>query len=73
MATNDNTRAAALVLLKNGCATVGEVARMAGESRQLVQYWAHQAGLDVPAIRAAYLELAWREAVTYVRKYGDAN
>lgn len=62
--TNDDTthRQAALRLLKAGRMTLSEVARLAGTDRQRVAYWAHAAGVDVAAARAAYLKKMWRSA-----------
>lgn len=62
---NDRSRQAALALLRDGRATVTEIAGLAGTSRQLVRHWAIRANVDAGAIQRArdrYLARAWREA-----------
>jgi len=62
--TNATTqRNAALRLLRNGDATVAEVANLLGYSRQRVQFWADQESLDVARMRAENVERAWRKAL----------
>lgn len=56
MTREDNTRAAAIAMLRSGMATLSEVADLAGTSRQLVRYWAKAAGVDWQAARAAKLQ-----------------
>jgi hypothetical protein len=45
-------------LLSSGQATLSETARLAGESKQRIAYWAR--GIDPVAARAAYLAKLWR-------------
>ena len=62
---NDTARLAALALLRDGRATVTEIAGLAGTSRQLVRHWSIRAGIDAGAIQRArdrYLARAWCEA-----------
>jgi hypothetical protein len=63
MTTDDNTRSAAIALLASGQATQSEVAELAAVSRQLVRYWANAEGLDVPALRRAWLLKAWQKVL----------
>lgn len=52
-------RAAVLAMLMRGEATISELARLAGVSRQLVFYWSGAAGIDPSATRRAYLKARW--------------
>lgn len=52
-------RVAAVAMLRLGIATLSEVARLAGVSRQLVAYWAESAGVDASQARAAWLDRQW--------------
>jgi len=62
--TKDDTteRRAAIRLLRSGRVTLSEAAGLAETSRQLVSYWARQAGIDAPAARAKYLKRLWDTA-----------
>jgi hypothetical protein len=56
-------QSAALACLARGVAVPGEVARLAGVSRQLVEQWARSAGIDWRAARAHALGKEWRKHV----------
>lgn len=60
----DTMRQAVLKLLKAGECTVAEAARLAGQDRQLVHYWAHVAGVKAPPSRATRLKQLWRDSLT---------
>jgi hypothetical protein len=62
MTSDTSTKAAALYLLARGLATQSEAAKLAGVSRQVVRFWAQQAGVDCAKKRARALAAAWREA-----------
>src|SRR5258708_3217573 len=61
MTVSDSTRERALRLLAEGCATLTEVAELAGTSRQLVRFWANRAGIDWATARDRHLRALWRE------------
>jgi DNA invertase Pin-like site-specific DNA recombinase len=54
-------RAAAVDLLAKGLATPSEVAHLAGVSRQLVQHWTAQAGIDWRHAREERLSKEWQK------------
>lgn len=58
-AYEDSRKAAALKLLSSGEATLSEVASLCGESKQRVDYWARQAGLNPPRAREIRLARIW--------------
>lgn len=53
--TKDDTKRAALKLLRRGLVTQSEAAKLAGVSRQLMRYWAQ----DIPDARPGYLAQIW--------------
>lgn len=57
---DDDARAVALELLREGEATVSDAARLAGVDRQLVHYWAKAAGIDPNGARDTRLARQWR-------------
>lgn len=57
---DDEARAAAVELLRQGLASPSEVAHLAGVSRQLVGHWAKE--INWRKARAATLAKAWRKA-----------
>jgi hypothetical protein len=58
--TKDNpARDAAIRLLARGLVVPSEVAELAGVSRQLVNYWIEQAGLDWHKARTAEITKQW--------------
>jgi hypothetical protein len=57
---DEDARAVALELLREGEATVSDAARLAGVDRQLVHYWAKAAGIDPNAARDTRLARQWR-------------
>lgn len=59
-ANDDNTKAAALYLLRRGLATVNEVSKLSGRSHQIVRIWAQ----DYPDARAERLAKLWERAVS---------
>lgn len=63
--TTDHTRerAAALILLQRGEATLSEIAGLAGVERQAVYYWARVAKIDVAAARESHLSKLWRRSL----------
>jgi hypothetical protein len=63
----DVTRDATLSLVARGVATVNEVAKLSGLSRQHIRYWAIQAGYTA-ATREMYLAEAWRKALKSAEK-----
>jgi len=63
MAPTDNTKRAALKLLRNGKASLVELAALAKTSRQLVRYWAIADGIDFEAARARYLAKLWQKTL----------
>lgn len=63
--TSDNskdpeTREAAIKMLREGTATPSEVGRLAGVSRQLVNYWIDAEKLDPKRRRDSRLSHEWR-------------
>ncbi len=62
MTEHNNTRRAALAMLKSGAANLSEVARLAGTDRQLVRYWANAAGIDWRKIRDDKIAKLWAQA-----------
>ncbi len=54
-------REAARKLARDGEATIAELAKLAGVSRQTCRYWL--GGLSVPQRRQAHLRKIWREAI----------
>lgn len=63
-----DARRVALRLLARGIGTPGEIAELAGVSRQVVEYWAAHAGVDWRKVQRAKLLKAWRKASTKARK-----
>lgn len=63
MTNQDITREAALKMLRRGIATQSDVARLARVDRQLVRYWARQAGIDPTKIRRRLLATIWRRFI----------
>lgn len=61
MTNEDTIRAVAIEMLASGLVTIAEVAELTGRSRQLIRYWATQSGIDVPRVRRAWLQQAWRQ------------
>lgn len=60
----DNKKLAAMTLLKSGRATISEVARLLGTSRQCVQHWVKRPQyLDVQAAREEWLAKQWRAEI----------
>ncbi len=53
-------RRAAVELARNGEATLAEIARLAGTSRQLVRHWILSAKVDAESRRQAHLRKLWR-------------
>lgn len=60
MTAQDTKKAAVLKLLRRGEASISEVSRLAGESRQLVRYWSIAAGIDVDGARLERLNRIWK-------------
>lgn len=56
-------RKVALKLLAKGQASPGELAPLAGVSRQVVEMWARRAGIDWRAKRDERLAMAWEKAL----------
>jgi hypothetical protein len=56
-------RVVAVGMLQAGIATPSEVARCAGVSRQLVQYWARVAKLKPGKARDGWLAKEWRKRI----------
>lgn len=61
--TTKEVRRAALAMMRTGMATIAEVARLAGVSRQLAHYWADAAEIDPAKSRAAWLARQWEARV----------
>lgn len=59
--STERARNAAISFLSRGKATQAEVAKLAGASRQLVRYWAMQAGIDSIAERSNWLAREWEK------------
>lgn len=59
--SDPEARRAALALLTRGIGTPGEIAELAGVSRQVVEGWANRAGLDWRKVKHAILMSAWRK------------
>lgn len=57
------TRAACLRMLGSGLVSAGEVALLAGVTRQLVDYWCRADALDWKTARQRKLAGQWRSAV----------
>jgi len=55
-----STKAAVLKLLARGEIDLFEAAKLSGESRQRIKYWARN--IDIEAARAAYLARIWTKA-----------
>lgn len=53
------TRARALALLAEGHWTPGDIAEVAGVSRQVICNWARRAGVDYQRVRRAQLVKEW--------------
>lgn len=58
-AKNITAREAAIKLMRAGEATHAEIARLTNVDRQLVAYWARQAGIDVTVARGKRLRERW--------------
>jgi len=58
---DEQARRAALSMLSEGLASLSEVARLAGVSRQLMSHWAKD--IDVDRARNGYLSKEWRKAL----------
>lgn len=61
MTCKDSTRAAVLKLLAAGEMTQAEAARVSGESKQLIKYWADRAALNCVDSREARLARLWEK------------
>jgi transposase-like protein len=61
MEKDAEARRAAVSLIARGIASIPEVARLAGVSRQLVRHWCKRAGVDVSRTRQRKLADAWRK------------
>lgn len=59
-AADPEAKRVALALLAEGLGTPGEIAELAGVSRQLVEQWAISAGVDWRRIKRSKLTAAWR-------------
>lgn len=59
--TTNEARRAAVSMLRAGIATLSEVAELAGESRQLVRYWAIAEDINPSKLRQAWLAKEWRK------------
>jgi hypothetical protein len=60
----DNKKLAAMTLLRSGRATIPEVARLLGTSRQCVQHWVKRPQyLDVQAAREEWLAKQWQAEI----------
>ena len=57
--TSDETREAAMILLRRGEATMSEVARLVGVTPQSIAEWCARDGLDTKAARAEWLHRRW--------------
>jgi predicted HTH domain antitoxin len=66
MTDQDITKQAALSLLEQGVATLSEAARLAGQSRQIMRYWAR----ELPEARSKYLRAEWKKALKEVKSNG---
>jgi hypothetical protein len=66
-ARDPNAQRAALSLLTRGLGTPGEIAELAGVSRQLVESWANSAGIDWQHVKRALLTRAWRQEMNVER------
>lgn len=60
---NFHKRSAAAYLLAHGDATVAEIAKLAGVSRQAVQHWTKQELINVTKARRARLRELWKIAM----------
>ena len=58
--TAPTNKHAALRLMASGRATIAEVAKIVGITRQSVREWAVNAGLDVTKARAEFLAKLWQ-------------
>jgi transposase-like protein len=58
---DEEKRQAAVRLLKQGEASLSEVARLASVSRQVVRYWITAANIDWQAARRKRLKERWSE------------
>jgi len=58
---NPAARKAAVELASKGEATLAELARLAGTSRQLVRFWVLSAKVDAESRRRAHLRKLWRQ------------
>lgn len=63
-----DARRAALKVLSQGLGTPGDVAKLCGVSRQVVEQWAIHAGLDWRAIKSGKLWGAWDNAINKRRR-----
>jgi len=63
------SRNAALALLARGIGSPGEIAELAGVSRQLVESWARSAGIDWRHVKRARLTKAWRHEIMGERSW----
>ena len=54
-------RDAALDMARKGIATLAELARLSGATRQLVRYWCQFDGVDAPKARSEYLTKEWHK------------
>jgi hypothetical protein len=64
-------KAAAIPLLAKGLASQSEVARLAGESRQLIRHWS--ADIPIEEARDAVLAKLWRAELALQRKQSKAR
>ena len=63
-------RRAALELLSQGIGTPGEIAEIAGVSRQVVEQWALHAGVNWRKVKRGIVMNAWRKAIKRRRRIG---
>lgn len=62
-AMDPEARRAALSLLAEGLGSPGDIAELAGVSRQVVEQWALHAGVDWRKVKRSKLTTAWRKAM----------
>jgi hypothetical protein len=67
-AMDPEARRAALELLAEGLGTPGDIAQLAGVSRQVVEQWADRAGVNWRKVKRANLTTAWRKAIKRRRR-----
>ena len=56
-------RDAALDMARKGIATLAEIARLIGTTRQLVRYWCEFDNVNAPKARSEYLTKEWNKRV----------